>query len=501
MKCSKCGEKCRNNQAFCIKCGSPIQVVPDFNLIEAELASSVGKVLNEENNIVENNEDELDLIDINKEDIDSNKFDDKTKSFDLHREDEIEEINIDNNKGKKKKIIIGISIAVVILIIAIMATLFALNGNKSNFTSIYDKGIELYQDKSYDLALTELLEAQKLAKTDEQKIKVKEALWKTYIKIGDKDEEIIEVLKELIKLDSKEVSYYEALIILYLDNDREEDANLLINSIDDQDIYDVISVYGVAAPKANIKSGSYDKYITVELTSSNASSIYYTLDDSEPTQLSAKYENPIEIKTVGKTILKAISVSDSGTVSVIVTYDYDIKLAELPSPIVSPESGNYTKNTIITVTGEEGFNIYYTLDGSIPSKNSTRYTTAIDMPRGNNVFKVIAINEEGVASQVVTNIYNLQISAVYTAGEGIDLLKVYFVDNNYMDNLKKEKYEFDHIKTTIIDNNEYYIIKTELLDGDGNPNPATTNYFGVDNINGTIEKVSPDSSGKYFIVN
>jgi len=39
MKCSKCGEECRENQAFCLRCGTPI---------EAELANSVGKLMKEE---------------------------------------------------------------------------------------------------------------------------------------------------------------------------------------------------------------------------------------------------------------------------------------------------------------------------------------------------------------------------------------------------------------------------------------------------------------------
>ena len=41
MKCSKCGEICSEKQAVCMKCGNPIQVIPDLNLIEEELANSV----------------------------------------------------------------------------------------------------------------------------------------------------------------------------------------------------------------------------------------------------------------------------------------------------------------------------------------------------------------------------------------------------------------------------------------------------------------------------
>ena len=48
MKCSRCGEECKENQAFCLKCGTPIQVVPDFNLIESELASNVGELMDKD---------------------------------------------------------------------------------------------------------------------------------------------------------------------------------------------------------------------------------------------------------------------------------------------------------------------------------------------------------------------------------------------------------------------------------------------------------------------
>lgn len=47
MKCSKCGEEINKNQGFCLKCGNPIQLEPDFNSIENELANSVSELLDE----------------------------------------------------------------------------------------------------------------------------------------------------------------------------------------------------------------------------------------------------------------------------------------------------------------------------------------------------------------------------------------------------------------------------------------------------------------------
>ena len=41
MKCSRCGEECRDNQAFCLKCGNPLLVVPDMDVVEKEIARDV----------------------------------------------------------------------------------------------------------------------------------------------------------------------------------------------------------------------------------------------------------------------------------------------------------------------------------------------------------------------------------------------------------------------------------------------------------------------------
>ena len=47
MRCNKCGAQCDDNQAFCLMCGSPLQISTDFNEIELELASSIDELMNE----------------------------------------------------------------------------------------------------------------------------------------------------------------------------------------------------------------------------------------------------------------------------------------------------------------------------------------------------------------------------------------------------------------------------------------------------------------------
>ena len=159
MRCSRCGEECKENQVFCIKCGSPIHVVPDFDLIEAELANSVGELMSDNSEIPEKDEltgnttqnyipnarreKELDLINITKKPEVVNK-----------------PIESDKNPKDNKKLIIGMIIAAVLILILVIAVLakVVFGGEKTgDFTSRYDAGMTLFQSADYQAALDELL--------------------------------------------------------------------------------------------------------------------------------------------------------------------------------------------------------------------------------------------------------------------------------------------------------------------------------------------------------
>ena len=62
MKCSKCGAECIENLAFCFDCGNPLQLMAEFNLIEKELANSIGEFMDEiEHEEIETFEEEDDM--------------------------------------------------------------------------------------------------------------------------------------------------------------------------------------------------------------------------------------------------------------------------------------------------------------------------------------------------------------------------------------------------------------------------------------------------------
>lgn len=97
----------------------------------------------------------------------------------------------------------------------------------------------------------------------------------------------------------------------------------------------------IAAPFASVDSGIYDEPITVTL--SGEGDIYYTLNGTEPTVSSNRYEDPITITDV--TTLRCLSVSEDRT-SAVSSYTYAIgSKHELPVLVVSIPQNSLTGDT------------------------------------------------------------------------------------------------------------------------------------------------------------
>ncbi len=92
-----------------------------------------------------------------------------------------------------------------------------------------------------------------------------------------------------------------------------------------------------------------------------------------------------------------------------------IKYEELSAPEVDLESGEYTKNQIINISSKEGADIYYTLDGTIPSLvNGIKYDGNADVVGvpgkvNNIVLKAICVSPGKKDSKVVEYEYILDL--------------------------------------------------------------------------------------------
>ena len=123
-----------------------------------------------------------------------------------------------------------------------------------------------------------------------------------------------------------------------------------------------------STPTASPDSGTYTSVQSVTISSTNATTIRYSTDGSDPT-CSTGYtfdiSTPISIGT--STTIKAIGCSSGGQSS-IASFSYTINLP-LPAanPSASPDSGTYTSEQFVHLSSTNANAIYYTNDGSAPS--------------------------------------------------------------------------------------------------------------------------------------
>jgi hypothetical protein len=141
--------------------------------------------------------------------------------------------------------------------------------------------------------------------------------------------------------------------------------------------------------KASKKSGQYDSPITVDLNVKG--NIYYTLDGSDPTEASALYNEAISINK--SSVLKILIVNDDGSVTRLDDYVYEIRPV---APTSSKEPGTYDLGVDVALSGEG--TIYYTLDSTIPTTESTIYSSEISITKDTTIKAIVV--KDGLQSEV-----------------------------------------------------------------------------------------------------
>lgn len=177
----------------------------------------------------------------------------------------------------------------------------------------------------------------------------------------------------------------------------------------------------------------------------------------------------------------------------------------IATPTFSVNSGTYEEPQKVKITCEtEGTTIYYTLDGTEPTKESTKYTDAITVSETTTI-KAIAYNAAGEASKVATATYTFP--AVYAtiadfkaANTTTGYLNLTGAQVVFIDNGKNNIYVRDATGATSLYNGKGFDVKFKT--GDilkGTVKATNGNYKGQPQLN-DVDLTSLTVSGNEVVV-
>ena len=165
----------------------------------------------------------------------------------------------------------------------------------------------------------------------------------------------------------------------------------------------------VATPVINPNGGEVEAGSTVTLTcATENATIHYTLDGTEPTAQSAKYEAPVAITKA--CTLKAVAVKEGNyTDSQVATAQFTVKAKEVvATPVISPNGGEFETSATVTLTcGTDDAQIYYTLDGTTPTTASAAYSQPFTLTESATVKAVAVKSGYYTDSQVTSAVFTI----------------------------------------------------------------------------------------------
>ncbi len=500
MRCKECGTEVNSTEVFCPKCGAPLRITADYELIQAEIGGKVDKFMNDKDShpVAKRRKPSRPV---------ANAYDGRTIAVPVSREKKAEpEITIIGEKPRDEHSEYD-TIAITKAIYG-KDSIFAADG-KLDITeeetssepeyesdSVFDEYDYEPEEDEYDdvdAVTTEKPAPKKPGKkpntTDNKEL----------YRIKARARERQKKKKRLIILIAAIAVVVIGIIVGIIIASSSKKEN------EPEEVADTIDC-------TIIEGGTYSAPLEISLSSKNDYLIRYTLDGSDPSTKSEKYGQPIKLTNDDASedgtsyTLKVVSFNNSIKKGSL-TVNFTLKSTVLEAPYMDLESGDYYEIEYIEIYGPEGADVYYTYDGSSPSSLSTLYTEPIEMKRGNHILNAIAIDENGVQSEITSCVYNLEIEAYYSYDDALsmvmeELLYQGLIESDEPDENKQYPVADGGTRrvinggVTIIDNEQYYIIQVDFTN-DGSTIQATT-YYGVNDQDGTIEKLN--KSGMEFTI-
>lgn len=381
MKCANCGAELKVGCVYCSVCGKEAQIVSDYSLLEEDF---LRELLKENNQKKENDQ--------KKENQVSRKKKKKSSPARQEKNDDVSK----KKKRKKKKLIWAVS-SLILLIILILVIFLILRHRQDNSYEYQLEKAEDYQGKKEYQKAEECLK--RAVKLDDSSTEARMRLAEIYLlqeELGKAEEQ----LREVIQTDPKNQEAYRQLIQVYDQQKDYKAIQKLSEEVSDSKIKPLFEKYVPEEPEFEPQGGIYQEETRVELSGGQSVTIYYSTDGSDPRE-GEPYRGPIPVKPGENLRIRAVSCNEYGMYSQEAEERYRVDLQKPDMPHVIPDGGSFYSAQTITVNVPEGSSVYYTWDGTAPSRQSAKYEGPINMPEGNNVLSLILVDEHGLESDVL----------------------------------------------------------------------------------------------------
>jgi tetratricopeptide (TPR) repeat protein len=306
-------------------------------------------------------------------------------------------------------------IAFIVLVTIVVFSIQMIHNN--SFKYQYGKAQDCVQAGKYEKAYEHLNKALKINKND---IDAHLLMVEVYLQLDNLDSAIV-MLREALDIEPNNVAAAKMLLQVYSKGSNVQDLQDFLNKIEGTSLATSLGEFYQNRPIFSVEAGTYDKYISVELTSIDNSEIYYTVDGTTPSTSAIKYSGQIRLRG-GTTLVRAVAVNKAGDLSVETIKKYTVNSTVPDNPVIKPASGQYTKPTPIQITVPENCKVYYTWDGSEPTQNSRLYSKSLDMQLGKHVLSVVAIDDNGIVSNTIQSSYDLQFATNFTIDQAYAIL-------------------------------------------------------------------------------
>lgn len=467
MKCIECGCELEEGKMYCPGCGREIQIVPDFEPeIEEEMTGALEEITDH-------------LIRSEKE--------------------EKRERKIEREEKQRSRISFYSAVIAVILVVVVFFGFFIYD-HMGTAEMQLERAQEAAAEKNYEKAISYML---RVVEMDETDLDIRNTLGEYYV-LNGQVKDAVSVFYDIIHMDRENENAYRNLIGIYEKQEDYETINRLILESGSDKIVNTFTKYIANPPQFNYPQGTYEERIALKMTANTAGNVYFTMDGSEPDEKSQVYTTPLFLDD-GIYTVRAFFVNEYGIKSETAVQIYQVHLDQAHEPEINLDSGEYTQPQMIVVTVPKDESVYYTVDGSEPTKDSIAYSNPIALPIGGSIYKFISYSKDGAASEVVTRNYSFFFQSELDLPTAVNLLVVGLVEHGILtdiscsvpDKLGKNIYV---CSSAISINDRNYFLMVEYYEDPLGVNTRTGNLYCVDAQSGELYKASIDADGYYSVV-